>query len=105
MAHSGVVATAIPNEEGQIEKLVIVNRDITDRKWAKRRWRITLCTMPHEPAKSYFLSRARATRTCAFQRHRVSSLLYCSLISMSSRSSRQLGTRAGDALLIQIAAD
>jgi len=29
------VATAIPNEEGQIEKLVIVNRDITDRKWAE----------------------------------------------------------------------
>jgi len=29
------VATAIPNEEGQIERLVIVNRDITERERAK----------------------------------------------------------------------
>ena len=29
------VATAIPNEEGQTERLVIVNRDITERKRAE----------------------------------------------------------------------
>ena len=60
------VATAIPNEDGQIERLVIVNRDITERKRAEEMLaHNALHDTSDRPAKSHPVSRSRATRTCA----------------------------------------
>jgi len=73
------VATAIPNEEGQIEKLVIVNRDITDRKWAEE-------TLAHNalhdaltnlPNRTFFLERVRHVLALS-QRHQ--SFKFCCIV-------------------------
>jgi predicted signal transduction protein with EAL and GGDEF domain len=99
------VATAIPDEDGQIDRLVIVNRDITDRKRAEE-------TIAHNalhdaltdlPNRALFLDRVRYALTLS-QRHTnyQFAVLFIDLDGFKVVND-SLGHAAGDALLTQIA--
>ncbi|MGA8541736.1 MAG: EAL domain-containing protein [Terriglobales bacterium] len=99
------IATAIPNEAGQIDKLVFVNRDVTERKRAEE-------TIAHNtlhdaltdlPNRALFLDRVRHVLALS-QRH--SSYKFAVLFIDFDEFkvvNDSLGLAAGDALLIQIA--
>lgn len=99
------VATAIPNEQGQIERMVIVNRDITDRKRAEE-------TLAHNalhdaltnlPNRALFLDRVRHVLALS---HRHTSYKFAVLfidLDEFKVVNDSLGHAAGDALLKQIA--
>jgi diguanylate cyclase (GGDEF)-like protein/PAS domain S-box-containing protein len=99
------VATAIPNELGQTERLVIVNRDITDRKRAEE-------TLAHNalhdaltnlPNRALFLDRVR--HVLAHSRRYITYKFAVLFIDLDEFKvvNDSLGHTAGDALLTQIA--
>jgi diguanylate cyclase (GGDEF)-like protein/PAS domain S-box-containing protein len=99
------VATAIPHEQGQTERLVIVNRDITDRKRAEE-------TLAHNalhdaltnlPNRALFLDRVRHVLALS---HRHTSYKFAVLfidLDEFKVVNDSLGHAAGDSLLMQIA--
>jgi PAS domain S-box-containing protein len=99
------VATTIPNKDGQIENLVIVNRDITERKQAEE----TIAhnslhdTLTNLPNRALFLDRVR--RVLVLSQKHLSYKFAVLFIDLDEFKvfNDSLGHAAGNDLLMQIA--
>jgi PAS domain S-box-containing protein len=99
------VATAIHNEEGQAERLVIVNRDITERKRAEEMLAHNALhdILTNLPNRTLFLDRVRHVLTLS--RRHVSYKFAVMFIDIDEFKvfNDSLGHAAGDVLIMQIA--
>ncbi len=99
------VATAIQNEEGQAERLVIVNRDITERKRAEEMLAHNALhdILTNLPNRSLFLDRVRHVLTLS--RRHITYKFAVMFIDIDGFKvfNDSMGHAAGDALIVQIA--
>jgi PAS domain S-box-containing protein len=99
------VATAIQNEEGKAERLVIVNRDITERKRAEEMLAHNALhdILTNLPNRTLFLDRVRHVLTLS--RRHISYKFAVMFIDIDGFKvfNDSMGHAAGDALIVQIA--
>jgi len=99
------VATAIQNDEGKAERLVIVNRDITERKRAEEMLAHNALhdILTNLPNRTLFLDRVRHVLTLS--RRHISYKFAVMFIDIDGFKvfNDSLGHAAGDALIVQIA--
>ena len=99
------IASTIRNEEGEVAKLVIVNRDITERKRAEAQLEYNLFHDPLTglPNRRLFLDRLQTAFTRVRRDSARSYALLLAKVDHFKVFNETMGTQAGDQVLIEVA--